>query len=247
MKTARWLRIGLSIGVVASVFAAPAAAQTTTVPCTDESGTLAFNELQQWISAPERKIGNLGGMGQGDKFPSWDGTAPTGSFTSGAGGMTVAHRAFNPTGGEYDPRGTGHFEGTFTGCINNIAWDLYMLSPVPPAGGGVVSVVRLTIDGTPVYTNPGDPNPNDIRAPAEGNFYRLRFAFTNIHSVMSGSPADFQPLDGPHTVQLSIFSQYIDDASYSYVYDASEAPSHLMFNRKASLSQYTKIDTAPPA
>ena len=243
MRKISWLRYALALGVVASLTAVPAAAQEAeAVPCTDETGAPAFNELQQWISAPAHKVGNLAAFGAAEAYPSWDGSAPTQSFEQGGGGATFSYRfPFNPLGSEYDPRGSGHFEGTFEGCIDKLFVDLYVGSPLPPAGGNIVTDLRLVIDGTQVYQTPGDPGP-DINAPAEGNFYRMRFGFTNIHTLMSGSPADFKPLDGPHTLSMTIFSQYVNDASFSYLYDATDAPSHLTFNKKTGLTPYTKLD-----
>lgn len=242
MKTARWLRYALAFGVMASL-AGPAGAQAVeTAPCTDENGALVFNELPQWVSAPARKVGNLGALGTGDAYPSWDGTAPTQSFQQGGGGASASYRLpFNATGSEYDPRGSGHFEGTFNGCIDNLFIDLYVGSPLPPAGGNIVTDLRLLIDGTQVYQTPGDPGP-EINAPSEGGFYRMRFGFTNIHTLMSGTAADFKPLDGEHTLSLTLFSQYINDASFSYLYDATDAPSQLTFNKTTGLTPYTKLD-----
>lgn len=252
MKTAKRLRYVLALGLVAGVMAGPAAAHHGADghgPCTDENGVLKFDELQQHVSAPARKIGNLAamGLGQGDTFPTWDGTAPTQSFQQGGGGVTVTHRMpFNPLGSEYDPRGSAYMEGGFNGCLNNIAFDLIIGSPVPPNGGTIVTDLRLSIDGTQVYQTPADPGPS-INAPAHGSsgaMWKMRFAFTNIHALMASSPADYQPLEGPHTIALTFFSQYVDDASYSFLYDATDAPSSLLFNRKASLSQYSKIDVS---
>ena len=247
MKKATWLRYTLALGLVTGVMAGPATAHHGADghgPCTDENGVLKFDELQQYVSAPERKIGNLGAMGQGDKFPSWDGTAPTEAMPAG-GGVTISHRApFNASGTEYDQRGSAYVSGGFTGCLNNIAFDMIIGSPVPPNGGDIVTDLRLVVDGTQVYQTPGDPGPS-VRAPAHGSsgaMWKMRFAFTNLFALMSSSPADFAPLEGPHTIELTFFSQYVDDASYTFLYDSTDAPSGLLFNRKASLSQYTKLD-----
>jgi len=249
MKTATWLRYALALGLVAGVMAVPAAAHHGADghgPCTDENGVLVFDELQQYVSAPARKVGNLGAMGQGDTFPTWDGTAPTEAMPGG-GGVTITHRApFNAQGSEYDTRGSAHVEGGFTGCLNNIAFDMIIGSPVPPNGGTIVTDARLVIDGTQVYQTPGDPGA-DVNAPAHGSsgaMWKMRFAFTNIFALMSSSPADFQPLEGPHTIALTFFSQFVDDATYTFLYDSTDAPSSLLFNRKASLSQYSKIDVS---
>jgi hypothetical protein len=230
---------------MAAITTAPAAAQVVeTEPCKDEEGNLVFDEVVQWIKAPEQKLGNLGATDFGE-FPTWSGEAPTQSVEEGAGGGSLQSRVGNPvTAFEYQKETSGYFQGTFTGCINQISWDLYLLSPAPPAGGGVVSRLQMYIDGTLVHLTAGDPGP-DINAPAEGDtglLYKLQFAFTGLYQAMNSSPGDFAPLDGEHTIELTMFSQYLDDAQGMYVYDTTEAPSRLTFNKTAGLGSYTKLE-----
>src|SRR5688572_21868042 len=190
MRSATWLRYTLALGVVASVMAGPAAAHHGADghgPCTDENGVLVFDELQQYVAAPERKIGNLGAMGQGDAYPTWDGTAPTTTIQDGGGGVSFTHREpFNVQGTEFDPRGSAHIEGSFDGCLNNIALEMILGSAVPPAGGTTATMMKLSIDGTQVYQS-AFPGP-EVNAPAHGSsgaMWKLKFAFIKVHDLMS--------------------------------------------------------------
>jgi hypothetical protein len=245
MRTFRIARIGLALGILASLAVGPTAARGAE-PCKDDLGNLVFNEVQQWVKAPSTKLGNLGGFDQGD-YPTWNGTAPTQSVQAGAGGGSIATRApLNATGSEYDPRGSGHFEGKFTGCIDKIAWDMFLLSPIPPLAGGITTELKLIIDGTQTWLTPGDPGPS-INTTSEGTtgaLYRLRFVFTGIYNAMNLDPQSYAPLEGEHTIQLTLFPQFVNDPQGAYVYDTTEAPSSLTFNKKTGLSAYTKLDQA---
>lgn len=251
MDIARWLRITISAGVVAALTVSPAAAQEAErLPCHDEEGNLVFSELVQWIKAPENRFGNFGAVSEatGEDFgdyPTWSGEAPTESVEDGAGGASIQQRAGNPLGNEFNREAAGHFEGAFEGCIDAIAWDQYLLSPVPPAGGGVTTIIRLVIDGQTVYVPATNMAP-DINAPPEGDtglLYRMQFVFTGLYQLMKSSPADFQPLEGEHTIEATMFSQFVNDAQGMYVYDTTEVPSRLTFNKSTGLGAYTKIET----
>ena len=258
MRSVRLPRLAAVLGLAVLVAnASPSIAQEEEPkPChefvetTDEDGNtvieeqLVFEELPQWIKAPEQRIGNLGATDAGS-YPTWSGDEPTQSVEEGAGGISFQSRAGNPVNG-FQHRGetAGHFVGTFTGCINTIAADIYVLSPLAPASGNVVTRFVLKIDGVDVHATATDPGP-DINAPSEGDtgmLYRLRFAFTGIYNAMSSFPADFAPLEGEHTIELNMFSQYVDDAQGGYVYDTTEAPSALTFNMENLTAHYTKIE-----
>jgi hypothetical protein len=240
------VRVALSLSVLASLFVGTLAGAAE--PCTDASGKLVFNELKQYIKAPEHKLGNLGATDFGD-FPTWNGIPPSQSIQGGAGGGSFAARyPFNPSGTEYDPKGSARFEGAFTGCIDTIAWDLYLLSPltpegVPPSGDWVQARVNLVIDGTHTYRAPIPDGPM-IHASSEGpGLYHLRFVFRGLHAAMKARAAQYAPLEAGHTIELAIFPQSIGEAQGAFVFDTTEAPSNLTFN-KTDLSLYSKIDLA---
>lgn len=236
----RVLRLVVAAAIVASLAIVPASAET---PCVDPlTGLPVFTETPQWVKAPAKKLGNLGAAGTGDAYPTWNGEAPAQSVTAGAGGGSLQGRAGNPLGNTYDPAGAGHFEGTFAGCIDNMTWDLYMLSPLPPAAGNVVTIAQLHIDGTPVFVNPGDPAP-EVTIVEEGDtgaLYRLKFSFTDIYTLMSSYPSDFAALDGEHTLSLTVYTQYVNEPQGAYVYDTTEAPTSVTFN-KADVTGYTLL------
>jgi hypothetical protein len=240
----RRVRLPLALGLVVLLPAALAVADEHE-PCTDEEGELVFDEVTQWVKAPDTKLGNLGATDLGD-YPTWSDEEPTASVFDGAGGGSLQHRFGNVTGMTYEREVAGHFEGTFTGCIDLIAWDLYLLSPLPPVQGTVTTIAQLVIDGNPIYVNPGDPAPG-FNAPGEGDtgmLYRMQFAFTGVYDVMSRFPAGFEPLEEEHTIELTLYSQFINDAQGFYVYDTTEAPSHLTFNKAEGLGNYTLLETS---
>jgi hypothetical protein len=251
MHISRLLRLTVSLGVMAAITAAPAAAQVVeTEPCKDEEGNLVFTELVQWIKAPENRFGNFGAVSEatGEDFgdyPTWSGEAPTESVEDGAGGASIQQRAGNAVGNEFNREAAGHFEGAFEGCLNAIAWDQYLLSPVPPTGGAVTTIIRLVIDGQTVYVPATNMAPA-INAPSEGDtglLYRMQFVFTGLYQLMNSSPSDFAPLEGEHTIEATMFSQFVNDAQGAYVYDTTEVPSRLTFNKATGLGAYTKIET----
>jgi hypothetical protein len=257
MRT-RWLRILLAIGLLGALAVAPVAAEEAEEGdeeeleerelCHDEDGNLVFDEVEQWIKAPDARLGNVGAVSEAtgqdiSGYPTWSDEEPTGSVTDGAGGGTFQQRAGNPLGAEFNREAAGHFEGEFTGCIDNIAWDLYLLSPLPPLGGTVTTIMRVFVDGTLVFQNAANEAP-EVNAPeVEPGLYRMQFAFTGLYDVMSRFQTAFEPLEETHTIEITLFSQFINDAQGFYVYDTTEAPSQLTFNKTEGLDSYTLIQT----
>lgn len=234
------IRLAMALTLALTLLAIPASAED---PCLDGDGNLELTEEVNWIKAPDHKLGNLAGTGAVD-YPTWSDEEPATSVTGGAGGGTLQARAGNPLGTEYNPEGSGHFEGTFSGCLDTIAIDLYFLNPAQAAvGGEIVTKSQLFIDGTPVFIDSSDPA-HEFNVEADGDtgaLYKLRFAYTGIHKEMSTWPQDFEPLDSEHTITLTLFSQYVNPEQQAfYVYDTTEAPSSLSFNTY-ELDDYTQI------
>ena len=124
----RWMRLPVALGLAVLLPAALAVAEEQE-PCTDEEGELVFEEVTQWVKAPENRLGNLGATDFGE-FPTWSDEEPTASVFDGAGGGSLQQRAGNPIGDEFNREAAGHFEGTFTGPIDNMAVELYGFWPV---------------------------------------------------------------------------------------------------------------------
>lgn len=53
---------------------------------------------------------------------------------------------------------------------------------MPPAGGNLVTIAQLHIDGTPVFVNPGDPAP-DGPAVEEGDTRALAVTFNKASTA----------------------------------------------------------------
>jgi hypothetical protein len=191
-----------------------------------------------WFHDSGTKVGNLTATGQ-TAMPTWNTTKPAASATSGAGGGYFLNSVTEIAAGEFGEESGPTFTGTFTGDIDNLALDLYVLDPQRTALGETGSIrSRLEIDGQAVYT---DAEALAANATAAGNLRHLRLAYTDLYDAMQGSGVTVGPAQ-QHTVKLSTLVFYFGDEEAIF-YDAAEAPSGLIFNLEdAGLADYATVD-----
>lgn len=195
----------------------------------------AFHAKQVWFNADET-VGNAGGVGIAD-HTGWDTTAPTGSVADGDGGRYVASRWGGLAFGEDSARLGPTFEGTFAGCLDTVAVDVYLTTAGPQVNSalaaGSVEYLRpeLVIDGRSVFNAvPTGHAVTAVTVPGDVPMYRLRFAFTGIDAVMRALPHAFAARDGVHEVRLTVTPHSVSIEDAVFVYDAADAPAGLTFN-----------------
>lgn len=185
-----------------------------------------------WIHQGLTKLGNAAAFGQ-DSFPSWDTTEPTTPLGMGGGGAYVTNSLFHQQFTQQDPRASFVAEGTYTGVLDNVAVDLYAW--IPPIWSDDVNL-QLIVDGEVLYS----ARVNDVRRTPSGDLAKLSFAYENIYNAM-----DLFGMENlettEHTVRIAANGVFIVNDPAIFVYDASDAPSGLIFNHE-TLSLYTRIN-----
>lgn len=205
----------------------------------DPSDDVQVCRQDVFIHKGDHQVANLGST-----LPSWNTTAPTGSGTSA--GVYYPFRLMDivePHNPDYRPT----FKGTFTGTLDTLGAIFYVKLPAYEASGlDWPLLVRLSIDGETIFEQ-ADPE-IDVPMQTEGNFRRIRFAFTNLYEAMKGLGLDTSATK-QHDVEINFIQRYWGDGVPAGVFfDATEVPSGLKFNLESNqMAGYTKIDTAPPA
>lgn len=202
---------------------------------TDTADDVEVCRLDTWVHRAETPAGNLGEVT--GTYPSWDTTEPTASYQSGAGGGALGSSVTDVVlGGE--PVHGAHWEGTFTGNIDNLAVSVYAIMPNPAAGLGHGLRPFLEIDGMSMWA-PEDPV--DVATiPVSDGLALVTFAFTNVHKAMETSGLEVGP-DVTHDIALTVSPWYWGDDG-AYVWDAAEVPSGIIFNVEPKpLRAYTTI------
>lgn len=198
----------------------------TTHPCYDaDTGELSFPEERVYFHEGESKIGNTAASPH-----PWDTTEPASVQTgAGAGQLTLSSQA---GGGETNTV----FEGTFTGCIDTLLFDLYSFDPTnrsSTAADGEPNdhtlSITVSIDGLPVYAN---GTAQTLTTYAEGamgpNLNRIAL---DLGDTLESFQAYGYTLDGDHTITVEIAPYYINTgAAVVYAWDTSETPSGITFN-----------------
>lgn len=196
-------------------------------PDTAEDDVLAC-ELQTWLHASTTKVSNLSDV---DAQPpvGFDENEPTASVTAGAGagalGSGVPRAAGETTGSSLV------VEGTFTGPIDVLDFDLHAIAPLSPVYTPDDIALTVEIDGVPVMTHGTQrivnvkPAPN-ATSPAT---FQLDFAVTNIATYFELAGLDLSP-DAEHTVRVVAQPWFVNSGNWIWVFDTTEVPSGITFN-----------------
>jgi hypothetical protein len=191
-----------------------------------------------WFHDSGTKAGNLAASGE-VAGPTWNTTKPTTAATAGAGGGYFQNSVTEIVTAEFGEESGPTFSGSFTGDIDSIAMDLFVLDPRRTATSDTGTVrVKLEIDGMQVYA---DAEATDVKASPAGNLRRVQVAYTDVFEALKGSGVVTGPAQ-QHTVRVSVLVFYFGDEQIIF-YDAAEAPSGLIFNHEdPAAAGYTAID-----
>lgn len=228
------------------VLAAPATATSNCYvarPATATTAEVAACQLDTWIAQGSQKPGNLAGTGQ-STTPTWDMTKPTGQVEGGAGGgyATVRLAEIAQPG---DPTFLPTFTGSYTGVLDNIAVDMYLVAPAYQATGTAYPLLAsLTVDGVEVYAVPAEEVDVPIEATTAGNgqIGRMRFVFTQLIQELevSGVAND---ATAEHEITFTMINRYWGDGQTVFLYDEADVPSAVTFNVPGRLTGLVKLDT----
>jgi hypothetical protein len=233
--------IGLAIALVGTAAGAADECRLIRGAATvdDPTDDVQVCRLDTFFAAGTHRLGNLGGAGQGT-LPTWDTTAPTGSFPA-AGAAYVT----NGPGSVAQPGNRTHeatFSGTYTGPIDNMAVTMFVSSPIYQSVGiGYSMDLQLTIDGQVVV-----PFGTELDVPLTGvNEYagQIKFAITNVADAMELNGMEFADPAANHTIQIQFVNWYYGDGNSLVLFDNADYPSNMTFNLGTQpVKSFFKID-----
>lgn len=212
-------------------------------PCYDATtGEPLFQSQQTYIHQGQTKAGNAGATGHSD-FPSWDTTKPSQSVQQGAGGGYLGAFALGYANQDDAPLGAT-FIGNFAGCLDTMLVELYAFLPTNRTGtsGSLEESplnvwTSLRIDNVNVITM-AEIETKTIANPGGQATYRIRYAFSGLHSAMVSNGLD--PL-AEHTIRLNAIPRFVNTSNALFVYDTTEVPAGILFNGTVD-ETYTLIE-----
>lgn len=216
------LAAALALGAVAAEGDDP-----TTDPCYDEAaGEIVHPEQRVWFQEGESKVGNAA-----EAPHPWGTTDPASVETgAGAGQLSLTSQADSS-------ETVTAFEGTFTGCIDTLLFDLYSFDPANRTSTAADAEpndhtlsLAIAVDGVDVYSNGTVQTVTTYANEAMGpNLNRFAVDLGDVLAQVQ----DFLPVppDGEHTVTVRISPYYINTgAAVVYAWDTAETPSGITFN-----------------
>lgn len=197
----------------------------------DAADDVAVCHADGYFTAHDNGIGNLHNVGHGAP-PSWDDSVPTDSYQAGAGGGTAFSATASSAGAD---QLRAVFEGEFTGDIDSIGVEQYVISPVDHYFWEVIDVaVSIQVDGVEVAGT--DDIELRVVETADG-VGMMQFVATGLYA---GQPA-LQGSDEPHVVRIEMAGALRPWDEGVFVYDAAEVPSRVVFNGGDLVGRWSKL------
>ena len=198
----------------------------------DTADDVQVCQQDTWVHRATHPVGNVGEV---SGFPSWDTTKPTASYQAGAGGGALGSSVTDiPLSG--DAHHGAHWEGSFTGPIDNMAVSVYFIMPSGTLGSHGLTPY-LEIDGEAIW--PGGGQVDTLVTPVSDGVAVAQFAFVDMYAAMAAVGLDTAP-DAEHDITLTMSPFYFGDDG-AYVWDAAEVPSGIVFNTD-KLNAFTQVD-----
>ncbi|HEV3475450.1 MAG TPA: hypothetical protein VG602_08795 [Actinomycetota bacterium] len=242
---ARFVRIFAIAALVAS-FGLPAGAQEASCRLIRGADTpdITTDDVQvcrqdTWFHAGAVKLGNA--AAQTGTFPTFNTTKPAGSAATGNGGGYFASSALHQGGSAFDPAGTATFDGKFTGDFDNLAVTMYLFNPVEDAQSLPTFAVnaRLLVDGQNIFETGGA---EVKRTPGGAAVRRIDFAAVDLYTALEQAGVPLGP-DKEHQIRFQVMGTGLATEAALFVYDATEAPSGMIFNiEPEKLADYTVVN-----
>jgi hypothetical protein len=243
---ARFVRILATSALVLS-FGIPAGAQEASCRLIRGADTpdVTTDDVQvcrqnTWFHSGAVKLGNSGA--QTGTFPTFNSTPPAGSVATGNGGGYFASSSLHQGGSAFDPAGTATFDGTYTGDFDNIAVTMYLFNPAEDLQDIPTFAVnaRLLVDGQNIFETGGA---EVKRTPGGQAVRRIDFAAVDLYTALEQADP---PLTGPgkeHQIRFQVMGTGLATEAALFVYDATEAPSGMIFNiEPEKLADYTVVN-----
>lgn len=200
------------------------------------------------------RLGNVGTAASTETSPttpSWDPRPPEESLGPWSGAASLSAPALDVPAAVGGPRGRdaagATFAGTFTGNLDTLAADLYLTAPGHQEGA-VASVaagdqlmhdahtipasITLAVDGTEYTWDHAEIVLYDPPHAPVGTFIG-RFAVTGLHDGRDRPRAT-------HSLRLTVVTQRAAQDEVVVLYDATEVPSGIHFNR-ADVAGYHRL------
>jgi hypothetical protein len=214
-------------------------ALTTSALAEGEVYEPTFERQEAWLHAHTLPIGNLDGA-EG-RFVTWDDAEPTSP-------VPAVYHGNNPAG-ILDGRLPEHFftaAGTFTGDLENLAFDMYLHGWAQSTiGCGISLSFELKVDGKTLLSQEYTGSEGFVTEQVAPGVVKTRFALTNMWEASKRRNVPFgEELE--HEVYVNIQNFYICN-EFTWLYDAASTPSGLIANVESPASEgYFEVDVLRP-
>ncbi|MBW3665381.1 MAG: hypothetical protein KY469_19985 [Actinobacteria bacterium] len=187
-----------------------------------------FVEQEAWFHAHTLPIGNLDAR-EGN-YVQWDDQAPTGEVSAVYVGDNLGWIATNPSGGNtHDPQHFFTAEGTFTGDLESLSFDMYLHGWAQSTIGCDMSIsVELLVDDLVVLSQDFTGSNGVYYNVVDDDTVVARFALTNLWKVNELYDLPYGP-DVEHPVYVNLQNFYLCN-EYQWRYDGVEDPSRITAN-----------------
>lgn len=204
-----------------------------------------FVEQKAYFHAHTLPVGNLDAR-QGN-YVQWDGNAPTSEVSAVYLGDNLGWVAQNPSGA--NSHAPEHFftaEGTFTGDLENLAFDMYLHGWAQSTLGCSINLsFELIVDDEVVLWQDYAGSQGFRFDVVDDDTIRTRFALTNLWEANETFDMEYGP-DVEHTVYVNIQNFYACN-EFQWRYDGVEDPSSITANLPTPAKRgYFEVDVFNP-
>lgn len=217
---------------------APAAAED--VP---EDYVPTFVREDLWLHANDSPIGNVDA--RDGNFVRWDATEPTGETPAVYHGNNL--NVF--TGSNHDPAHYLTVQGTATGDLDTLAFEVYLHGWAQATiGCGMSLSFEVIIDGEVILSQDYTGSDGVLYYPVDETTGYARFALTNLWNATKLFRLPYGP-DVEHDVYVNMQNFYVCN-EYTWLYDSAATPSGLIVNldrpARAGYFEVNVLNPPPP-
>ena len=160
------------------------------------------------------------------QVPTWGTEAPTQTLQDGGGCVQYENLLTNT--GSYTSAMDLAFEGTFTGNLKTITFEIYFANLPQATVPELTANATLLVDGEPVHT----AAQTAFTPQAAGNLKKIVFSYTKMDTRFAS-----QEGDGDTERQIGFSFGSFNEQQILFAWGATDAPSKILFNPLTTASQ----------